>query len=236
MPSGWLPDVVPDEPIESVWGNTIRDRTVTPFANAAERDASIVAPTDGMLVYLEDVDQLQGRVMGAWRAIGLGTIASQTLSGGAAAVTFDAIPQTFTHLQILGTARGTDTNLAYLSLRFNSDTTNEYYTEQVNATGAPTPALVQVGAQATFATVGLVAGASAPAGMVSPVNITIPNYRAAGIARSMTWQSGANYFTSLRYETGAALWTKTPAVTRIDLAAITGQLTTGTILTLSGVS
>ena len=65
----WLPNVVPDEPIESAWGNTIRDRTVTPFANVAARTAAIAAPTEGMISYLADTgafEQYYGATVG-WR-------------------------------------------------------------------------------------------------------------------------------------------------------------------------
>lgn len=52
--TGWIPDVVPDQTIESSWGNDIRDRTITPFASAAARTAAIPTPTVGMLTYLQD--------------------------------------------------------------------------------------------------------------------------------------------------------------------------------------
>ena len=54
MSTGWVADVIPDEPIESVWGNTIRDRTITPFTNAAERNAAIPIPEPGMTCLLLD--------------------------------------------------------------------------------------------------------------------------------------------------------------------------------------
>ncbi|HKE67434.1 MAG TPA: hypothetical protein VKB59_22740 [Micromonosporaceae bacterium] len=88
--TGWIPDVVPDETIESAWGNEIRDRTVTPFTNAAERDASIPAPNEGMTVWLIDQAVTQIYHAGSWRtlaawprysiAINAGTIAN-TLTG-----------------------------------------------------------------------------------------------------------------------------------------------------------
>jgi len=68
--TNWIPDVVPDALIESAWGNKIRDRTVTPFANAAERDASIPTPKVGMACWLTDQNVLQLYAGGAWRVIG----------------------------------------------------------------------------------------------------------------------------------------------------------------------
>ena len=57
--TSWLPDVVPDEVIESAWGNTIRDRTATPFATAAARTTAIPTPTTGMVTYQIDTKRLE---------------------------------------------------------------------------------------------------------------------------------------------------------------------------------
>lgn len=54
MSMGWIPDVVPDEPVESVWGNEIRDRTSTPFPNVAARDAAIPIPQFGQVVFIQE--------------------------------------------------------------------------------------------------------------------------------------------------------------------------------------
>jgi hypothetical protein len=59
MTMGWLPDVVTDEVIASSWGNNIRDRTVTPFANVAARTAAITAPEVGMVTWLDDLKRLE---------------------------------------------------------------------------------------------------------------------------------------------------------------------------------
>lgn len=55
----WIPDVHPNELIESAWANTIRDHTVHAFANAAARDSAIPAPAVGMTCYVQDVGQFQ---------------------------------------------------------------------------------------------------------------------------------------------------------------------------------
>lgn len=52
MASGWLPNVQPQQPIASTWGNTIRDRTVTVFDTTAQRDSQLPAPTAGMVCYV----------------------------------------------------------------------------------------------------------------------------------------------------------------------------------------
>jgi len=61
--TAWIPDVVTGETIESVWGNKVRDRTITPFPNAAARDAAITGAMrkPGMTAYLEDT-----KTMSTW--------------------------------------------------------------------------------------------------------------------------------------------------------------------------
>jgi hypothetical protein len=65
--TAWVPDVVAGQTIESAWGNLIRDRTITPFANAAARDAAIPAPVAGMTCYLQSTGELLTYHAGAWR-------------------------------------------------------------------------------------------------------------------------------------------------------------------------
>jgi hypothetical protein len=56
MPAvGWLPDVVPNAPILSAWGNDIRNRSNTVVATIADRDA-IVNKVAGMVVYVVATD------------------------------------------------------------------------------------------------------------------------------------------------------------------------------------
>lgn len=59
MPAvGWLPDVVANAPILSTWGNDIRNRSITPFASTADRDANIPAPIMGMACVISGVLQI----------------------------------------------------------------------------------------------------------------------------------------------------------------------------------
>jgi hypothetical protein len=45
------------------------DQSVMVFASAAQRDGSIPSPSDGMVVYLTDIDRFLGRENGAWRSL-----------------------------------------------------------------------------------------------------------------------------------------------------------------------
>lgn len=76
------PDVIPGEPVESAWGNEIRDRTIQRFADATERDLEIQIPVDGDCAFLEDSGQFMVYAGSSWGNI---LIAA---SGGAGAPSF----------------------------------------------------------------------------------------------------------------------------------------------------
>lgn len=49
-----LADAVAGAPVLAAWHNSNRDRTITPFTNAAQRASQWPSPPDGALSYLED--------------------------------------------------------------------------------------------------------------------------------------------------------------------------------------
>jgi hypothetical protein len=71
---GWeteIADVVAGQPVESVWGNEIRDKLVHVVPTVAGLPTDVA---DGALAYTEDTDQLHQRVAGTWvRAAGIGS-------------------------------------------------------------------------------------------------------------------------------------------------------------------
>jgi hypothetical protein len=75
-----MPDVVPDAPVESAWGNKIRNRTITPFATTAERDGYITAPVIGMECYVVATDSFYYYNGTAWKGRPRGRIAYVPLS------------------------------------------------------------------------------------------------------------------------------------------------------------
>lgn len=64
-----IPNVVATEPIESAWGNAIRDRTVQRYATASERTSANPTPNAGELSYRADAGELEYFHAAAWRAI-----------------------------------------------------------------------------------------------------------------------------------------------------------------------
>jgi hypothetical protein len=84
--TAWIPDVVPDQTIESAWGNTIRDRTITPFANAAARNTAIPAPKEGMTVWLDDTNRMETWDGAAWVGVNVGNAAKAYRLGQAGSI------------------------------------------------------------------------------------------------------------------------------------------------------
>lgn len=53
--AGELDDVVPGEPVEAGWGNEVRDRILSRYADATERTAINPIPAAGDQSYLDDL-------------------------------------------------------------------------------------------------------------------------------------------------------------------------------------
>lgn len=91
---GLLADVTPNTPILSAWGNTVRNQSVMPFTNAAERASQWTAPPEGALSYLRDTDTLSYYTGSAWRGIAYGEqgFVQNTTTTGYFVAAMSAIP------------------------------------------------------------------------------------------------------------------------------------------------
>ena len=61
-----LPNVVPGEPVESDWGNDIRDRTLQRYTDATDRDNRNPLPSPGDMAWLQDERRLQVYTPAGW--------------------------------------------------------------------------------------------------------------------------------------------------------------------------
>ena len=66
-----MPDVIATEPVESDWGNDIRDRTVQRYADAAARDAGVPFPVAGDLAWLDTEAAVTVFDGSAWLTLGV---------------------------------------------------------------------------------------------------------------------------------------------------------------------
>ena len=138
-------------------------------------------------------------------------------SGGAASITFSAIPDTFTDLIVVCSLRGNRADSTdYLPyVKFNGSTTG-YSSRNLTGFGSS--------ASSNTSLVGLFNAANSTANTFGNMTIYIPNYRSA-VAKSYSVDAvGENNATEAGQRITAALWTGTAAITSIELDPNFGSL------------
>jgi hypothetical protein len=144
-------------------------------------------------------------------------IAKQTVgAGGAASVTFSSIPQTFTDLKVLISARDTVDNQA--SIRFNSSTTG-YSNIRLQGTGSVAQSTTDSSTSKGIIAYGVNQTSSRPANTFGNSEVYIPNY-AGSTNKSFSSDgveenNGATAYSKLF----AGLLSNTAAITSITLSA-----------------
>jgi hypothetical protein len=159
-------------------------------------------------------------------------------SGGAASIAFSNIPQTYTDLKIVVSARGTDaTALDTLSVRFNGATTNYSYRQLYGGAGSGS---IVVGSAngATLLYGGVIPSTNATASTFSSQEIYVPNYT-SNLNKSVSIDSASenNASTNWQLDLFAALWSNTAAITSVSVLTQSGQnFAQHTTATLYGIS
>jgi len=166
-------------------------------------------------------------------------IFTQTASGSSATISFNNIPQTFTDLQLLVSARseiGTPDNVVVL--QFNLDSTSALYSDtRVYGTGASTAS--DRATSTSYMRPAHAMGAGSTANTATNCEIYIPNYTNA-IFKSVesnyvTEQNAAS--TATFQVMVAGLWRNTAAITSLQLKTLDGQnFTNISTFTLYGIT
>jgi hypothetical protein len=162
-------------------------------------------------------------------------IASSTVgAGGAASITFSSIPSTFTDLQILLSARDTDSanNWYLLKLQFNSDTTDGNYSTRIVYGFGSTAGSGTGNRQNT----GYITSNARTANTFGNLSLYVPNY-AGSTNKSFSTDSvtEGNGSTVEILGLHAGLWSSTSAITQIILGADAGNFAQYTTATLYGI-
>jgi len=145
--------------------------------------------------------------------------------GGAASVTFSSIPTTFSHLQIrvYGKVTGNDgyDSTTGLNLRFNGDSTNNYYMHYMYGLNYATPGGGYSGVQNAcgVGTLSQYNAGNVAANTFSPNIIDILDYRNTNKTKVVKCLSGDNkngvgYY---RVQLSSGLWNSTSAITSIEV-------------------
>jgi hypothetical protein len=157
------------------------------------------------------------------------SIASATGTGSSGTITFNSIPQTYTHLQIRGTSY--DGTGYSVRMRFNNDSGSNYAWHRLTGTGAS-------------ATAG--AATSNTDMVIINTNGNVSDYPASLIIDIHDYASTTKYKTARTFDglgqndTGgevelrSGLWMSTSAITRIDILT-NGSFTNLTRLALYGI-
>jgi hypothetical protein len=155
---------------------------------------------------------------------------------GVGTITFSAIPQIYSNLEIRYTARGTQaaTSTA-LGLQFNGDAGANYDTQLSRAVNATFTGAEVIAS--TSIVIGQISAASATAGLVGGGKINIYNYR--GTTFNKVCDATDTYKTSnasgnIAIDTRGGAWRSTAAITSVTLGLASGNYEAGSKFDLYG--
>ena len=163
-------------------------------------------------------------------------IASTTVgSGGASSITFSSIPQTYTDLVLLMSARQDANGAASILGRFNSSATG-YSTRQLYGYGTTVGSTTAVGGGTTYADFGIQDNSGTTSNTFSNTLVYIPNY-AGSNNKSYSVDSVSEDNTSINafLILNAGLWSNTSAITSLTLTCQNGNFVQYVTAVLYGV-
>jgi hypothetical protein len=164
-------------------------------------------------------------------------------SGGAASIDFTSIPQTYTDLKIVVSARSTGSSGANISMRFNSNSTG-YTGRRIVGNGTTVFSDTTSGTAASSGSAilcGPFSDNSNTANVFGTQEIYIPNYTSSNNKSVSIDGVSENNTTTAYQEILVGLWSNTAAITSISLICYQtgntfGQYTTATLYGVSDVT
>lgn len=163
-------------------------------------------------------------------------IYTQTVgSGGTSSITFNSIPQTFTDLKVVVSARGTSsatTNEVYFIV--NSDSSTVYSQTYLNGNGSAAASSRFTGYGGFV--VNYIPAATATANTFSNSEYYIPNYTGANFKQIIADLTSENNATAANLFLYADLYRSTSPVTSLTFAAGGGVLAQYSTFTLYGIT
>lgn len=199
-------------------------------------DITTNPPTDGQALIWNDTDSewVPGDVASGGGG-GITLIQEVVTTASASSVTFSSIPNTYRHLKLMITARGTNaSNDVGCQLRFNGDTGNNYDYQQFFVNGGSTAGVRSTSqSQLRFLQI---AAANAAANVWDSGEYTIGDYASTTHFRSC-FGIGSNHDTDLRLLTYSGRWKNAAAaISSIVVSPTAGNFVDGSKLQLYGIS
>ena len=146
-------------------------------------------------------------------------IASQTLSGASANVTFSNLPQNYTDLVLIMNGQSTQaTTYDNLIIQFNGDTGSNYSRTRLN--GFSGGAVSERSTNATSHLIGPITGTSFSSSIFSSSITHIQNYSNSSTNKTAIYRSNSN---DGYVQAGASLWRNTNAITSITIQTLSGS-------------
>lgn len=163
-------------------------------------------------------------------------IASNTLTGTTASVTFSSIPSTYTDLVLRISARTDRVNPGdTVYIRFNSDSGTNYSTTRLTGTGSAVAAVRQSSSSGPISL--FVTAASDTSNTFGNAEAYIPNYTLSATKSNSTFSVTENNGTTAYISANANLWNSTSAITSITLASVnSANFISGSSFFLYGIS
>jgi len=159
-------------------------------------------------------------------------IYTQTASGSATGVIFNNIPQTFTDLKIVVSARSTGSGVDALGLLFNGNYSG-YTRTNIYGTGSSVASN-----RSAYRDIGLFNGTSTTANTYASFDIYIPNYTSSNFKQVIVDSVQENNATAANQTMTAYLLSSTAAITRLELDSSSAGVpfATNSTFTLYGIT
>jgi hypothetical protein len=164
------------------------------------------------------------------------SIATTTVgSGGVASITFSSIPSTYTHLQIRGIARNTDTGGSNIgnAIRLNSDTGSNYATHYLFGDGSS--AFSQVTAPNSFIALGDMPTSGMLASTFSTYVVDILDYTNTNKNKTLRTLSGFDRNGAGWIGLSSGVWINTTAVNAVTVIPYGGNFAQYSSFALYGI-
>lgn len=161
------------------------------------------------------------------------SIATATGTGSSGTITFNNIPQTFTHLQLRFTYSATSSP-DFTRIRFNNNSSTSYYSHALIGSGSSAAAAAYAGSSYTAALVGITVYPSGTTMGVAVMDIL--DYASTNKNKTTKTLIGYDANGSGAIELCSGLWSVTPeAITRIDIIGNAYNFTTNSHFALYGI-
>jgi hypothetical protein len=198
----------------------LQDQAVMNFATNAARSSAIASPTEGMVSYIADTNEVDVYNGTSWNALGGMTLISETTLASST-VNLNDIPQNYKDLVIVIRNFRPATDNVLLSMRFNADGGTRYL-DGIGASNAP------------FGNTSITVVPQSDNG----ASQSIGQWKIVDYANTTTWTLVNGYAISNNATTpananareGQGAYNQVAAITSITLFPSSGNFTSGTVL------